>query len=108
MLEELAPGMPTISRFPLLGSLEEHQVRILTKTKAEEITDTGVLVISRRGNKETIPADTVVMAVGFKSNQDLIEKLKGKVPELYAVGDCLKPRRILEAMQEGFEAALKI
>jgi len=36
-----------------------------------------------------------------------VEALKGKVP-LREVGDCIEPRKIKDAVHEGFEAALAI
>ena len=47
-----------------------------------------------------LKADTVVLAVGFQSENKLIGQLKGLVPEIYAVGDCLEPRDILAAINE--------
>jgi hypothetical protein len=34
--------------------------------------------------------------------------LKGKVSELYALGDCISPRKVGEAMHEGFVAGWRI
>jgi hypothetical protein len=34
--------------------------------------------------------------------------LKGKVPEVYVIGDASKPREVMEAVLEGEEIALKI
>jgi hypothetical protein len=34
--------------------------------------------------------------------------LKGKVAEVYVVGDASKPREVMEALLEGEEVALKI
>jgi hypothetical protein len=38
--------------------------------------------------------DTVVLALGWRANEDLYGALKGKVPELHRVGDCIAPRDI--------------
>ena len=78
-----------------------------TNTTVEEITDKGVKV-SRQGVSDFIKGDKVVLAVGFKAHNQLIEALKGKVPELYSVGDCVKPRLIKEAIEEGFCIGRKI
>jgi len=49
-----------------------------------------------------------VLAVGFKSNKELDEKLSGRVPAPYSIGDCVEPRRIKEAIEEGFVLAREI
>jgi len=41
-------------------------------------------------------------------NNALVESLKGKVPEVYVIGDASKPREVMEAVLEGEEIALKI
>ena len=55
-----------------------------------------------------LEADNIVLATGTRPNNSLTKLLKGNVPELYEVGDCVEPRRILEAIHEGAEAALRI
>jgi hypothetical protein len=53
-------------------------------------------------------ADTVVLAVGMEPNSDTVERLRYCVPDFYPVGDCVKPQRIMEAMQGGYYAALDV
>jgi thioredoxin reductase len=52
-----------------------------------------------------LKADSVVLALGFKSESPLRENLEGRVPELFAIGDCVQPRNILHAVWEGFHAS---
>jgi hypothetical protein len=44
----------------------------------------------------------VVLALGFRVNKELAKELEGKVGALYLVGDCVEPRGIKEAIEEGF------
>ena len=55
-----------------------------------------------------LKADTVVLAVGAKSDNKLVEQLKGIAPEVYAIGDCAAPRDAMEAMRDGAEIGHKI
>ncbi len=48
------------------------------------------------------------LALGSEANQKALGELRGKVPQMIAVGDCLEPRRAKEAIHEGFAAGLKI
>jgi thioredoxin reductase len=38
----------------------------------------------------------------------LMESLKGKVPEIYAIGDCKEPHLIADAIGAGLRTALAI
>ncbi|MEM2709789.1 MAG: FAD-dependent oxidoreductase [Candidatus Methanomethylicia archaeon] len=107
MLEDVGGDMPNISKLPLIQSLEDHGVTILTKTIPIQITKDGVIV-SRRRKSQFIKADTIVLATGFRVNSDLIDKLKGRFREVYAIGDCREPGNILSAINDGFEIAFKI
>lgn len=45
--------------------------------------------------------DTVVLAVHRRTNDGLYQSLKGRVPELHRIGDCVAPRRAHAAIIEG-------
>jgi 2,4-dienoyl-CoA reductase (NADPH2) len=45
--------------------------------------------------------DTVVLAVPAKANASLYFELKGQVPALHRIGDCLAPRQAHAAILEG-------
>jgi hypothetical protein len=45
--------------------------------------------------------DTVALAVGNNSRDELYFALKGKVKELYRIGDCVAPRKTDMAIMEG-------
>ena len=106
-LADVGGDMPSIDKLPLLLSLEDYGVEILTKTEPLEITEEGVLV-NRKERSWTVKADTLVLAAGTRPNDKILSKLKDKFPELYVVGDCEKPGNIFDAIRGGFEAALKI
>ncbi|WP_323029630.1 FAD-dependent oxidoreductase [Castellaniella defragrans] len=57
---------------------------------------------------EALPADTVVL-VGFRQSQnELLEALRGRMPQLHIVGDALSARDIQPAIREGHLAARAI
>ena len=56
-------------------------------------------VTGREENREGV--DTVVFADNRRALDGLYKGLKGRVAELYAVGDCLAPRTVEQAMYEG-------
>jgi NADPH-dependent 2,4-dienoyl-CoA reductase/sulfur reductase-like enzyme len=106
MLPDIAIDMETFSRIFLLERLTQKNVRLMTNTKVKEITKNGVIIVNQR--EEILEADTVVLAVGSKPNTKLLEELEGKFPEVYAVGDCVEPRRCLEAIHEAWNVAFEL
>ena len=106
MLPDIAIDMETFSRIFLLERLTQKNVRLITNTKVKEITKNGVIIVNQR--EEILEADTVVLAVGSKPNTKLLEELEGKFPEVYAVGDCVEPRRCLEAIHEAWNVAFEL
>ncbi|OLC16348.1 MAG: hypothetical protein AUH29_05230 [Candidatus Rokubacteria bacterium 13_1_40CM_69_27] len=52
--------------------------------------------------------DTVVLAMGSRSTDGLYRALKGRVAALHAVGDCVAPRGVHQAMLDGTRAGRAI
>jgi len=88
--------------------LREKGVQILTSTKAIRFEKEGLWVEDPQGTKKLGGFDSIVIALGSIPNDELVESLKGKVPEVYVIGDASKPREVMEAVLEGEEIALKI
>jgi pyruvate/2-oxoglutarate dehydrogenase complex dihydrolipoamide dehydrogenase (E3) component len=53
------------------------------------------------GSEETIDTDSVVLATGPKANDELYLALRGRVPNLHRIGDCVAPRKLDHAIYEG-------
>jgi 2-enoate reductase len=85
--------------------LDDANVALLTYTDVLEITDNGVIIADEPDHRRTLEADTMILAVHLKSNSRLIEALKDKLPEVYAIGDCVEPRLVMDAIKEGFRIA---
>jgi 2,4-dienoyl-CoA reductase-like NADH-dependent reductase (Old Yellow Enzyme family)/thioredoxin reductase len=47
------------------------------------------------------PVDTVIFCTNGKANDVLYRSLKGKVKELYRVGQCVSPRELLDSVYDG-------
>ena len=101
--DRLARDVNVVNRAHLLKLLTN--TRILVNTKVLETTNKGIIVLDKNGKRDTIEADTVVLAVGFKPDRALLESLKDTVPEIYAIGDCVEPRKVINAIWDGFRSA---
>lgn len=105
MLDGVMLDMYSANRMHLLKLLADANVSILTETKCLEIRDNGITIADKYGKRSTLEADTAVLAVGLKSTEGLLEALKDKIPEVYAIGDCVEPRKVINAIWEGFRTA---
>ena len=99
--DRLGSGMPGAGRTRLLVWLAEKNVVMLTEVTVAEITDKGVRIATKNGERQVIEADTILPVLPLKANKELFEALQGKVPEVYAIGDCNEPQLILEAIADG-------
>ena len=54
------------------------------------------------------PYDSLVLAMGQRVEDALYMSLKGKVPELYRIGDCVAPRKVDMAIWEGHKLGREI
>ena len=108
ILKRMANDMFLMTRRRLMDGLRSKKVTLLTSATCEEIKEGSVLVTTAEGKTETIPADTVIIAAGYTANDRLYKELEGRVREIYCIGNSAKPRRILEASNEGYQVGLKL
>ncbi len=97
--------MMWVNAMDIREKLGDASAKILTDTDVLEITDGCLIIAGEQGDKSTLEADTIVLAGGMKPNTELLEALQDKLPEVYAIGDCVKPRLVLHAIWEGFRTA---
>ncbi|MDH5364516.1 MAG: FAD-dependent oxidoreductase, partial [Dehalococcoidia bacterium] len=83
-------------------------VTMMTEVKYDEITDKGISIITKDGKRQILEVDTIIPVLPLAQDTELFESLKGKVPEVYCVGDCREPHARLEAVGDGYRVARKI
>jgi 2,4-dienoyl-CoA reductase-like NADH-dependent reductase (Old Yellow Enzyme family)/thioredoxin reductase len=107
MLEGVGADMDPLARALLTRRLVQHGAEIHTGTKVLRLTEE--VVVARHGGQEvTLPYETVVMAVGVRSNREVPDALAGSGLEMHVIGDALEPRKALEAVREGFEVGRRL
>jgi 2-enoate reductase len=105
MREQLIPeGININTMMGIQALLSQSKVEVLLNTKLVEITKESAAVATN-GAKKELKADSIVMATGFTWDPTLRDRLEGKVPELFTIGDCSEPRNIQGAIWDGFHAA---
>lgn len=109
MLAEIGSDMTATNRTYMLTSiLPRSDVKMFTNMHIAEITDEGIVADDKEWKQHKFEGDTIVLALGYTANTALYEALKDKVPELYRIGDCAKPRNIADAVREGAYVARQI
>jgi 2,4-dienoyl-CoA reductase (NADPH2) len=108
MLEDIALDMAPASRLLLMPRLREKGVEVITYAKVKEILDDGVVYVKNGQERSIRGMDNIVLALGTKSVDEISNKIRDIVSEVYVVGDAKEPRKALEAIAEGAEIARKI
>jgi 2-enoate reductase len=105
MLPEMATGIFFSNRVMLLEMLRQSNVRLMPNAMLEEVVDEGIKVVDTNFGQKIIPCDTVALAIGLKPRRELYESLRKDITELYLVGDCREPRKILHAIWDAYTVA---
>ena len=87
----------------------EHPVKSMVKTKCTGITKEGVLVTDETGAEKLIPADTIILAAGMKSDKQARNAFYGTAYDVIFAGDCNgQEQSIHNATTSGFIAAYRM
>lgn len=98
----LTAKMANNARIGLNYYLNEAGIEFKTATKLVDIQSDKVKLANDEGEYEQA-CDTVVLAVGFKSDRALADSLKGGDYKVFTIGDYNQPRKVWYAVHEGFE-----
>lgn len=109
LFSKVMRGENNANKQNLIKLLDDVNVEILTGCQVTEVNQKNAKI--RHENGDTIiEADKIVLAVGLQSRVKLRDELLGYShktidAEIYAIGDCVKPRRVLDAIWGGFRIA---
>lgn len=99
----LAPEANWMHREGMMQAYASTDATLRTDTRVTRVEAGGVWV-----GEEFIPADTVISALGLKSNLPVVEQLEDVCIDTALIGDCVRPRKARHAMEEGFWAAVRL
>ncbi len=107
ILVEILPGIAldgdadTKAYFTL--RFQKNGVKVFTEAELKRVE--GKIAVIQQGNEEiSLPVETVILAVGAEPNDGLSDELSSSGLAVMKVGDCVEPRRIIDATAEGFRA----
>jgi len=86
----------------LLDLLKEKKVEFVTDASLGEVQGDGISIIERNSINKIIKCDTVALALGLEPNKELYQSLRDQKIELYAIGDCKEPGKIIDAIWDAY------
>lgn len=108
MLGEVGSDVPKNTKPVLFERLGEGGVDLRTNTTLRRI-ERGSVVVEKSGQEGTIEGiDNVILALGFTSDQAVVQGLRRIFREVHVIGDALEVRQAVSAVREGFELACKL
>ena len=81
-----------------------NNINTITSAKAIEYRN-GVLTVDEDGERKKMKCDSVILSIGYKSENSLYQELKFDVPEIYQLGDARQVANIMYAIWDAFEVA---
>lgn len=105
----LSAGIPSpIPNGQMIPDLfEYYHVNVLENHKLSAV-ENGKAVLECDGQKEELDADSIVIAVGFRSAPSLAQELQGCGAVIYEIGDGQQVSTILHAVWDGYEVGNNI
>jgi 2-enoate reductase len=103
-LPEILNNAPDANGAMLKVMMHECGVRVLEGAEPVRLVKEG-LVVNQSGRETVLNALTIVNATGMEPCNDLPKHLAGKVERVLAIGDCVKPGQIVDAIAQGFQTA---
>jgi thioredoxin reductase len=109
MVAHIGADIEAITRRWLYYELRKAGVKLLTKSRVVRIEGDRVVFADEHGDEHALSCDSVVIALGYRSNDDLnfCEDEDFPIPA-YRIGDCDRPGTILDAVIAGANLAAKI
>jgi 2,4-dienoyl-CoA reductase (NADPH2) len=102
-VDELGEGLVIERKNRMFWWFKQKNVPMIAGATYEEITDKGLVITTKDGQKLTLEADTIVPTQPVLENTGLLRELEGKVAKVYAIGDCKDPRLIPDAVAAGWK-----
>ena len=107
MRDELAVDC-NIRHRPILMQMVEKYTTVHTRCAGVRVEPDGLVCRTEDGQEVLIPGDTVICAVGQRSNRAVVDELRGCAPWVREIGDCARVSNITNAVYQGYHAALDI
>jgi pyruvate/2-oxoglutarate dehydrogenase complex dihydrolipoamide dehydrogenase (E3) component len=107
MQDDVAPECNHYHKIALMAELERG-VNLHLGVRATEVTPNGIKAVDvKTGEEVFIEGDTVISSVGLRSlTAKTDELMSARVPEIFTIGDCIRPQQVTQAVHAGYNAAM--
>lgn len=107
MLPKIMNGVAATDQLAYSERIAKADMEVCTGTRLVSIGD-GEITVSDHTGTHTIPADSVIIAIGLKAQDSLYGELCAQGKEAYLVGDAVHPGKIFDAFHTAYRVAWKI
>jgi 2,4-dienoyl-CoA reductase-like NADH-dependent reductase (Old Yellow Enzyme family)/thioredoxin reductase len=97
----LAADMEKKNRRDLLNRIQAGGVKRRTSSSVIEIGNDNITIASSNGEQESLPADYVISAIGYKSNNEIYLKARKMHSSVHLIGDAFAVGGIRKAILQG-------
>ena len=87
---------------------KDHLIDFRLNTRVTAVTPEGLEAVDQAGQPVFVPADSVVVAVGYRADETQVEALRFTAPEFHWIGDCYRPGKVGDAVRMGYYTALDL
>ena len=108
MLKDVGKDIGISTRWGVKKHLNQLGITCLTETKVVAVSDQGVHIETAGGERTVLEVDTVVLAIGSRSNKFLLQEVGNRIKEVYAIGDSVAPGKISRCINDAVELGLRI
>jgi len=108
MLDELMKEEIEHNRVTLNKMIQDAGIEVYTESRVIEISSNCVKFSRKEKMISNYRTDDIVIAAGFTAPKKEINSFKKTGIKTFLVGDCVKPRRLREAISTGFETGKAI
>lgn len=109
MRDQILIGEMIISMAVYQEMIAKSGMFVLTGKTLKSIEKDHVTVTAKDGTEEIIAGDAVIMATGLRPDKTLRDELcENSDMEVYSAGDTNKPRKIYDAVHEGYIAGMSV
>jgi 2,4-dienoyl-CoA reductase-like NADH-dependent reductase (Old Yellow Enzyme family) len=107
MIDAIGKDFGKSTRWGMIQDVKRYGVEVKVGSKVLEITQDGIKVETGHGIEE-IPVDTIVLAAGSRSANELVAVVEAKDIPCDVIGDAGKIGMAFDAVHQGYKAGIQI
>jgi 2,4-dienoyl-CoA reductase-like NADH-dependent reductase (Old Yellow Enzyme family)/thioredoxin reductase len=107
-LDKLAPKADSYKLHYIGEYVRKHRIPVYLGARCLEIGPGSLTIRDKENQERVLPADTVVIAAGYRPRAELAERAREKGIPCFVIGDAKEPRLAIDAIREAYDCARAI